>query len=409
MSSDTRRARGATKGRVPFSSVLRAVTPIAAAAGTGASVAVLRAAALFLAAAFAFTAALLLSGCGLPQEDASYKRDFPDKSREVFITNDRAETISVFQPDSGKLHNDVFPVGRAPNDIFFYDGKLFVVCSLDNSIEIYDESTFSYEGDTYLGSGKNPYSIIGDASGGSPTAYVPNYADDSVSVIDLDKEKVIATISHSSLNTPQDGVIHDGHLFVCNTANTGGASFGDGSVSIFEINGPKDYDFVAKVETGDGSNPQTALSLPSKDEVHVYLTGTQNEDDGEVLVLDTTGLSSGTTPTEKARLPIGGSPSFNAGAYDGAAGTAYLTGTYGLSRYDAAGNSIPGSPSNPLIETDDPSGDLLGGVIVDTVYDILVVTNFGSDSLVIIDKSSYKVVDTLQASDGPLTPLLVVE
>jgi len=246
---------------------------------------------------------------------------------------------------------------------------------------------------------------------------VPNLVDETVSVIDLDREKLVTTISHDSFDSPQDGVIHDGHLFVCNTAYSLGSGFGEGSVSVFEINGPEDYTFtfVGKVLTGDGSNPQTALSLPSKDkdEVHVYLTGTQSSDDGEILILDTTPLDSGNPPTIKTGpnlpLAIGGSPSFNTGAYDDDTDIVYLTGTYGLSRYDASGNSIPGSPANPILETDNPSGDLLGGVVVDTVYDILVVTNFGKDSLVIIDKGSYNVVDTLQASDGPLTPYLVVE
>jgi DNA-binding beta-propeller fold protein YncE len=349
---------------------------------------------------------LLLLSC--QPQGPSNERGFADRDRELFVINNLAETVSVYHPESGTLHNDVFAVGRWPNDLLFYDDRLFVVESGDNAVSVYDESSFAKLDEIYLGPGRNPYSIVGEPTSAEPRAFVVNSVAETVSVVDLDAAEVTATIADDAhLDAPQDGAVMGGYLFVCNTAHRGESSFGVGSVSVFEATAP--YAFVTGFETGDESNPQTALALPGKAELHVYLTGSHEADDGEVLVLDTSGLGSGGGLSQVTRLAIGGSPSLSGSGYDASSGMVYLTGTYGLYRYDAATNTLPDTPDNPILPTGDPSEDLFAGIAVDAATELLVAADFSGDRLVVLDANTFDRLDTLEASDGPFAPYLTVE
>jgi len=352
---------------------------------------------------------VLLSGC--KQDRSSDGRTFTDKAREIFILNNLAETVSVYHPDSGQLYNNVFTTGRAPNDILFYNDSLYIVCSTDNTIEVYDETSFRKIGEIYLGPGNNPYSIIQGTGTHSHIAYIPNFVSETVSVINLNTLQLTGTIDPANpdiLRRPQDGAVMGDYLFICNTDHDGSAP-GDGSVAVFAAGAP--YDHVADILTGSGSNPQTALPLPALEELHVYLTGDQTSDDGEILILDVSSiLAGGTGHTVTSRLPVGGSPAMTGSAWDSVSGTVFLTGTYGLYRYDALSGTLPAAPgANPVYELTDPSADLLSGVAFDGVNDILVVANFGEDSLLILEGDDFSTRAALQASDGPLAPHLFIE
>ncbi len=346
---------------------------------------------------------LFILGCDL--DPSPQKRDFTDKKREVFVLNNLAETVSVYHPDTRTNYNDVFTTGQAPNDLLFYRDTLFIVCSLDNTIEVYNETSFEQIAQIYLGPGNNPYSIFAGEGSYVELAFVPNWLSNTVTVVNLKTLQTEATIDEA-LSRPQDGAIIENYLFVCNTANDG-SSIGEGSISIYDID--NSYQYVDSVDTGDGSNPQTALALPAKEELHVYLTGNQSADDGEVLILDVSPLlNNGERPTETSCLSIGGSPSYTGTAYDSTSGSVYLTGTYGLYSYNAHNASMPSD--NPIKSLNDPTGELYAGVVVDTDDNTLLITNFGGDSLLLLDaQNEYNLIDSLQASDGPVNPTLIIE
>ena len=349
---------------------------------------------------------ILFWGC---TPDPEYgNRSFEDKSREVFIINSMAESISVYHPDTGTLYDDAFLTGASPNDLLYYNDMLFIVCSLDNSIQIVNESLFQKEGEIYLGVGKNPYSIIPGSLSEPNTAFVPNYVDESVSVINLDTQQEVTLLKNASFNLdrPQDGTVVGDFLFICNTANSSGTP-GEGSVSVFKAVSP--YGYITSISTGTGSNPQTATGFPAAQELHVYLTGDQADDDGEVLILNISDiLSGGTSSSEIHRIAIGGSPAFNRDGYDSASGTVYLTGTFGLYYYDASTPSLPGD--NPLLSLSNPLIDLYAGAVYDSTNNLLIVANFGGDSLLILDtQDSYNMIQFLSTSDGPLSPHLIIE
>ncbi len=346
----------------------------------------------------------LIQSCTPETEYGS--RSFEDKSREIFILNNLAETVSVLHPDTQTLYNNVFLTGAVPNDMLFYNDQLFIVCSTDNTIQVVNESTFENTDNIYLGAGKNPYSIITGSASEPTTAFVPNYVDNSISVINLATLELTATLKDDafSLNRPQDGTVVGDYLYICNSANTG-STIGDGSVSVFSAVSP--YSYIGSYATGTGSNPQTCLGFPSADELHVYLSGGQSDDDGEILVLDISTPASPASISEITRLAVGGSPAYNTGAYNSDTGFVYLTGTYGLDYYDAATPSLPAD--HHLKSLSNPQTDLYAGAVYDSSTGLLVVANFGGDSIMLLDtQNSYSQVD-LSASDGPQTPYLVVE
>ncbi len=355
--------------------------------------------------------AFLMVSAGCTIDPPAGIRSAPNLPLEAFIINNLADSISVYHPDAGdgtgRIYNNEIITGSMPNDLFYYNGKLFVVCSGDNSIEVYRESSFEKLGEIYLGPGNNPYAIIGDPDGSSPVAFVSNLLSDSVSVINLDTHTLIDTISDSSLDAPQGGTIMNGYLFICNTAHSGGSSFGAGSVSIFDAT---TFEFINEVLTGDGSNPQSCLSFPAKDELHVFLSGSHTVDDGKVLILDTTPLASDNPPTEISTLMIGGSPKASSGSYNSSDGSVLLTGTYGLYLYNANTNALPDPESiNPILPTSDPSGDLFSGIAFNSNNGTVLLTDFGGDALRIIDAVTYEVKHVIQTSDGPLSVHIVSE
>lgn len=351
-----------------------------------------------LAAAF-----LLLTGC--LADPVSTSRGFAVEPRELYFINSLAETVGVYQPDSGLLRPNAFAVGSMPNHIVYYDGKLFVVNSGDNSLSVYDRISFVSITELYLGSGRNPYSIIlSDQLG---LGFVPNFADNSIAVIDLATLRVLEVFEHESLATPQAGAVYNEYLFVTNPNYTN-SGFGGGSVSVFRISDAA-LEFAGIIETGPDSNPQTAVVLPEREELHIVLTGIQNEDDGEVLILDISNLPDIPDPANDAqRLVVGGSPSASLSGWNAATSSMYLSGTKGVLSYGLSGDQyvVLRDSDNPVLV---PAGDLsfFSGVAVDAKRNQLLITDFQADSLVLLRGDGYKMLDDRKVSDGPLAPLLV--
>lgn len=347
----------------------------------------------------------------------SKQRTAPDKEREYLVLNTLAESLSVYHPDTGRLYNNELITGSMPNDLLYYDGgdikKIFIVCSGDNSVEVYSEASFLHRKSIYLGPNNNPYAIIPgpDAAltGGRPLAFVTNWMSDTVSVIDLDQEERVETLEDNSLDAPQGGTVMGSWLFICNSAYSGGTetrdgtvpSFGDGTVSIFELGG-EGITPVTAISTGQGSNPQSCLGFPDRDELHVYLSGSQDDDDGRVLILDTAPLADGNPPSEITTLAIGGSPKVSKQAYDADTGRVFLTGTWGLYYYNAHTASLPDPPANPVLPSGDPASDLYSGLAL-ADGSRLFLTVFHEDRLLIIDSETFEEINGLACSDGPLS------
>ena len=336
---------------------------------------------LMLISAFA-----LLASCQVEQTPSA--RTFPDAPRELFILNSLAETISVYDADSGTVHNDAVTTGSWPNDILYREGKLYVVNSGDNSVWAYDESTLEKTGEIYLGKNRNPWTII--PSGDTQKAYVPNWVSGSVSVVDL--ATLTLTDEIEGIGTgPEGGCFANGKIYICCTGYAS-EGFGEGSVAVIDVTTDT---VVARIPTGTGTNPQTAVAVPGSNTVHVFLSGPLGAGAGAVLVIDTVTdtAAGGTAPS----LVTGGEPSADAQSLDESAGIAYLAGNGAVIAYDYETLTISAGYDNPVYGTGNPMNSYS-----DTVYNngMLYVADFNADSLAVIDLSTGGVT-TIEGSDGP--------
>ncbi|HUV06280.1 MAG TPA: YncE family protein [Spirochaetia bacterium] len=361
--------------------------------------------------------AVSLLACMRDPYIAPAERDIPDLDREVFVINGLAETLSIIDPATLDIYNDVLVVGMWPNHILFHGGKLYITNSGDNSIRIYDETTFRELGEIYTGKGTNPWSVI--LKTGTDKAYVPTFAAGEVAVVDLATAAVDKRIA---VGTGPEGGAFDpdrNKLYVCNTSwDYESFGFNEGTVSV--IDGATDTVIRTisvedgSYELGQGSNPQAAIALPDIDEIHIVCTGKNggpDSDDGKIVIIDAI------TDTVKGTLPIGGSPLWSADAIDPDNRIVYLAGIGGVMSYYYGLGLGSGDPpvilhgsGSYIIAGSDLEHDLFSGVAVDTQNNLIFVCNYTGDRIIVLQRSEpYDTVEEIEGSDGAQTPYLVVE
>jgi len=351
---------------------------------------------LKIRSAIAFLIVLGLSACVLPPDLDLERREFPDLAREIFLINGLAETVSVLDPQTLNVYPDVITVGKWPNAILHHNGRLYVTNSGDNSIVMYDESTFEKLGRLYLGKNANPWAVI--VKSGTDKGCVPNWLADEAAIVNLADLTVIASVPVG--NTPEGGAYAAGKFYVCNTNYTGGIpEFGPGSVSVIDSDS---YALLATITVG--TNPQSAIAFPSKKEVHVICTGVNGADDGSVVIIDTD------TDTVADTLSIGGSPVGSEQGVNWANKIVYLTSDKGLLAYNYETRTIVHDSSNP-IDTSKAPADYILGTAFDEVNNRIFVCNFTQDEIIVLDGSTYDPLaeSPLSGSDGVQIPVLVAE
>ncbi len=367
--------------------------------------------------------ASLCSSCELPTTSTS-SRPTDLGSRAVYCVNGLAETLSAYDPDSGLLYNDVIVTGQVPNAVIPWDGKLFVVNSMDNSIQVFQEDSYQELVDPIdLGTNRNPWTLIVDTD--SHKGYIPNYLAGSVSVIALDNvdlynDVVVSKEIEDVGLAPEGGCFMNGYVYVGITAYNG--SFGEGKVAVIDTSSDTVVTTLSIEADGwtsadSGANPQSIIPFPDRGtngELFVVCTGENGSDDGEVVVIDVD-RSAGTWEIIE-RIAVGGSPIASADAVAYAAITGdtrdriYLSGVGGISVWD-----VSGSPTT-LVEDSDftspqvSSSTFLSGACYIPATDgtdaQLLVCDFSSDTLLILDPTTGEEIDSISASDGPQTPAL---
>jgi YVTN family beta-propeller protein len=276
-----------------------------------------------------------------------------------------------------------------PNHLLFYGDFIYLTNSGDNNIEIYNESTFEFIDEIYLGTGSNPWMIIPAEDTGK--GYVPNFVAGTVSVIDFQTSEVTGTVEVGK--GPEGGVYQNGKIYICNTAwNYQSFDFDEGTVSVIDC---ADDTVVNTISVG--KNPQSAVAFPDLEEVHVICTGTNggdDADDGLVYIIDTA------SDTVTEIIDIGGSPGGGAGGIDAAAETLYLTGVGGLQSYNYVTKEVLHGSSDYILQGPDPSSDFFSSVLVDQREGLIYVCHFSDDTIVVLDLDDYSEVKEIQGSDG---------
>lgn len=323
-------------------------------------------------------------------------RDFEDKQKEVFLLNFLAETVSIYDIELSKIYQDVFTTSEAPNDMYYSRelGKIYLVCSLANTIEVYDEDTLENIGSIYVGKGRNPWTVIPIST---TKAYIPNFVSSSISVVNLETEQILSEIVVGK--SPTSGTYIDGKVFICSSGwDSSTMTFSEGSVSIFDI---ADNSLIKTVVVG--TNPQNAIAFPERNEVHIICSGKNggnDSDDGLVYVLNTEG-------SLLSIIETGGSPSQYAVCES--SHLVYLAGLGGICAYNYNTKEVYNSSDNYILAAEDIENHLYSGLAVDEENEKMYVCDFTSDRFVILNLNTYEVITNIATSDGIGLPVWVIE
>ncbi len=254
----------------------------------------------FIITLLSFSLILALLSCGEDEEEV----DMPQVSRGAYIVNGAARTLSVFDIETSEMHNDVLTLGKTPSDIKIQGDRAYVVNYGDNSVQIIDLESLTDIGIIDIGDGTGPQRIA--------------FVDDNKAYVSCDTINSIKAIDLASLqetNTIQVGVKPWGiaavgkKVYVCNSnavydLASGAMSYGDTTVSVIDSG----TDQVVK-DIDVGMNPTEIVV--SGDRVVVLCTGNYVDILGELYVIDTASddvsktINLGTTPYGIAASPSG--------------------------------------------------------------------------------------------------------
>ncbi|MFC1714019.1 YncE family protein [Candidatus Poribacteria bacterium] len=275
----------------------------------------------FVTGLLSFLLIFTLIGCG---EDEEEDEELLVASGTVYIVNGAAETISVFEPETSEMNNDVVPVGKWPNDIKIAGSKVYVVNTGDNNVQIMDLALTEIDMiDIGEGTGPEKIDFVGYK------AYVSCFNINSVNVVDLASGQVTKSIEVGT--APWGVAAAGGKVYVCNSnavfdAAAGATAYGDGTVSV--IDSATD-EVIATIDVD--LNP-TEIAV-SGGNVIVMCTGNYDDITGKLTVIDPA------SDTVAQVIDLGAAPS---GLAVSPNGKAYMTIFDGLISVDIGSGTVAG-------------------------------------------------------------------
>jgi hypothetical protein len=300
-------------------------------------------------------------------------------SRNAYVINNLAETMSQIDLETGAVQNHITTLGQTPNQIAYHDGFLYVVNSISADVQKIDPQTYQVVSDISLPVGSNPYSI--DFWGNY--AYVTGWISGKIYRINLISDQSDGEIE---IDGYPEGIIYiNGQLFVAQTAfNQNDYSYGQGQIAVID---PGVMSLESEINVG--KNPQ-AFGLAPDGTLHLVCTGNYADVAGAIYIIDPI------SATVEDSIVIGGQPASVAIFHDG---TAYLAAggwvDHGfIFSYNTSTRQILHGPANPILV------DLgVTAVAVDSLG-YLYSCDFGSDEVSKCN-SSGQVLNTYQMGDGP--------
>jgi len=272
--------------------------------------------------------------------------------------------------------------GRAPNDVDLIGGRLHVLNSLDNTVQVIEPATGAVAGCIELGAGTNPWELRADPVR-EDRAFVTTFLSGEVIEVDLNAGRPTRRVTvgpglEGLLVTP-DRVL----VTLTGYAGTEGV-FGQGYVVVLD---KATLQEAARFPVP--TNPQYLLEAPDGT-VHVICTG--NFGNPPPAVYGKVARLEPDLSAVRDTLDLGGSPFRAAVAPNG---TVFVAAFYGgLLAYDAGSFAVTHGPGNPL---EGSSGYTAVVVAGDRVY----ATNFDLDALVQLDAASGAITGDLLVGDGP--------
>jgi YVTN family beta-propeller protein len=304
----------------------------------------------------------------------------PATSSALYVLNGLGKTLSVIDLNTGGVTNNVANCGTYPNQVVYNNGKLYVVNSGSNNVQIFDATSFTLQATITLPANNNPMTI---AILSDTKAYIACSQSNMVILVNPTTQGVVKNIPAGVATSGV--IIANNKVYAMNSNYTfsgGGTVYGQGTVSVISTTTDT---VVATINVG--TNPQAAAIAPDG-KIHVVCSGDYGATPGVVSVIDPT------TDAVVKTVAVGGTPgniaisSISNRGYLGSFGTGLIT-------YNALTYAIVDSVSHQLL------GKGGSGTAIDLSGNVYVA-DFGNSQ---VDKLN--VTDTLKATynvgQGPLS------
>ncbi len=306
-----------------------------------------------------------------------------DIPRTLYVLNGLGQTVSNMTLESKIINNDIVTVGSVPNRIYTHNNLIYVVNSVPDGLTVIDPLTNQTIKNISLTTGSNPWDM---AFVGTNRAYVTNWLDNSISVVDLEEGEEINTIDVGT--APEGILVVDNTAYVC---NSGGYPFyANSSISIIDVTTDSIINTLEIL-----TNPQD-LALGPNGNIYVVCTGNYVDIHGKIVEINPFGDLDYTALVTDT-IDIGGSPTDIIVTNDG---IAYLA-DFGndkngfLYAYDVYNQQVLHDSDNPI-----PVGKGAIALMYDNLTDELYVNNFSDDAVQLLNPENGTVIDTYLFGDG---------
>ncbi len=293
----------------------------------------------------------------------------------ALVMNGIDNTISTADLTTGAVQLGPHAFAGFPSEAVVKAGKLYVVVSGADAVEVLDTATLTLLQTLSTGAGSNPYALDVDDAGNVYVSLLNTHELVRFDATGTETGRVGVG------GSPEDVLLLNG---VCYVANTGfrPSDFGYDPGTVFAL----DPGTLAITDTlAVGMNPQWLAAW--NNDLHVMCTGNYFSVFGEAHVID------GATHAPQDTLVLGGSPGKIAIGDGLAVTTDYFGGLY---TYDADTRTVIRDSGNALLV----GGTGYTGLAFDGMGNLLF-TLFADDLLVRLRLSDEQVIDTYATGDGP--------
>jgi len=246
---------------------------------------------------------------------------------EIFVVNSTSRTLSRIDTETGVADNSFAQLGLTPNLMEIDEDHIYIACSGDNAIQVVSRQSGAHIRYIPIAPSCNPWDVLKV----DDNLYVTGLFTDTLYKVSLQSNSVVGSLQ---VGTAPEGLAHsNGRLFVCNTGGYA-TNYANSSLSVIDL-----ASFAVTDTIPVWTNPQYATARDGF--IHVSCTGNWVDALGKVDVINAQTLE------HEARLDIGGNPG-NIWITPGAMAYLGDGMGWGLYGYDADTHEVYHDSSNPL-------------------------------------------------------------
>jgi len=200
----------------------------------------------------------------------------------VYLFNGSGDVGTLSKIQDGQINNDFMSVGMWPNDMKYFDNKIYVVNSGNNNVQVIDEPTLTNLGAIEVTANSNPMNIA-FANG---KIYITNSYGTGIDVVDQVSQDIITTITLTDALGGSDAIISVGDFIYANKNkyywDAGSSSMVYEMETIVKID-PTTDTIVSELEVGVNISK---MLVDDDNELHILCTGNRDDIYGYAKVID---------------------------------------------------------------------------------------------------------------------------